>query len=298
MNLIKSLVPFEKNALATAVCLGLVAISPNIQAITLTANTSADVLDGSPVTDTQINPLVVNSYARKSIATGDSYSTAKGNDTGWMYARAEGQGTFSSMAQIQQVVSFTNTSAFAQSYAFDYTINLGSLTNPVYSQLSAGDFMSTSNKVSIKLNGLEIFNSEAALLTTAGTGPVNNSTLTTNGTVLGAYSANALNYGWGASSGTLDLGIFNVGESFTLVYDIFTYASSNLTYSSCSSLGDGYGCAKSQFGDPNGFSSTPVDGNTVIGTQVSSVPEAGTLLLFGTGLAGLAFTRRRKARKH
>ncbi len=300
MNVFKPLAPFERNALSAAVCLGLTLISPNIQAVTFNADTSADLLNGSPaVTDSQTNPSSVVSSSSQLSSTGDSFSIAKGDDTGRIYTRAEGQGTFSSVARIQQVVNFTNTSAFAQSYAFDYMINPGSLVNADYSILNIGDFISTSNTVSIKLDGTEIFNSEATLRTIGtASSVVNSSSLATNGAVLGTYTSNAGFYGWTAFSGTLDLGIFNPNQSFTIEYDITTYASSNLKTSTCSTLGDGYGCAKSQFGDPNSISGTPIDNTTVTGTQVSSVPEAGALLLFGTGLAGLAFTRRRKARKH
>ena len=312
---INTFIPFSRNALSTAVCLGLVAISPNVQAVVL--NGSATTSTGT-TSDAQFdsNPTAVNVYSSSNDAEGDSYSAARGNDAGWMYSYAQGSNTFSSTGNIQQVVEFTNTSAFAQSYSFDFTINRGSLSSYLYPP-AAGYTATSSNKAVIKLNGVEIFNSEATLTTTdAG------STLTTSGTTLGTYSAGSSGYSWSAFSDTLDLGTFGVGESFTLEYDIFTLASSNAIQGPeiCETYGDygdyGYGdggefggeggtyCysqqasyARSQFGDPNGLESTPIDTTTVTG-QRATVTEESSFLLFGAGIAGLAFSRRRKNRNN
>ena len=310
---IQQAIPFNKNILSTAVCMGLVAMSPNVQAVTLNANTSATSGTSTDMqADTQTNYVNVYSSAFDTAGSG-GYSTAAGNDSGWMYSSAGGSNTFLSTSNIQQVVNFTNTSAFAQSYAFDFTINFGSLTASNYAPTGLGEFVTASNKVSIKLNGVEIFNSEATL-TTDDTGT---SSLTTVGTVLGTYSAGSDYYSWSPFSDTLDLGVFGVGESFTLEYDIFTFANSNGSpNASCGGYGFygdyGYGVdiiafggegfcdrtsAYAQFGDPNGLSSTPINSSTVT-SQPASVPEESSFLLFGAGLAGLAFSRRRRSRKN
>ena len=302
-------IPYSKSALSTAVCLGLVAISPNVQAVVLNGQATA-TSGASTESNFDSNPTSLYVGANAFDTTGDASAAAAGNDSGWMYSRSSGTNTFTASSNIQQVVDFVNVSPFAQSYSFDFTINQGSLSSYLYNT-GSGYSITTSNQVSIKLNGIEIFSSEATL-TTNDSG----SSLTTNGTVLGSYTAGSDFYSWSPFSGTLDLGIFGVGESFTLEYDIFTLATSNGVGSAeicVGGYGDyGYGdggefggegycytedatSARSQFGDPNGLSSMPIDDTTVTGKQ-ASVSEDASFLLFGAGLAGLAFSRRRKNR--
>ncbi len=300
--------PFQKNALSAAVCLGLIVAASNAQAAVLTAGAAVDLQTAATVSTTATDPAWVSVGEYESDATGQGFASGSGSDDGFMFSRASGDGFFSAEGYIQQTVEFTNTSGIAQNYFFDFTINNGALSTYNYVPLLAGEYVQAGNTVAIQLNGADIYTSNATLLTD-DTG----SSLTTTGSVLGSYTAGSDYYSWGTYSGTLDLGVFNPGESFLLEYDIFTFADSNVDrldsgYGEC-----GYGgwggdelwlveecggwfvtSAGSRFGDPNGISGMPINPTTVTST---SVPEPGLLFLLGGGVAGLAFARRNRARK-
>ncbi|MCF6218745.1 MAG: PEP-CTERM sorting domain-containing protein [Gammaproteobacteria bacterium] len=299
--------PFQKNALSAAVCLGLIAMVPAAQATILTASATVELQSSAPLTDMATGPSSVSVYSNGADSTGYAYGAAWGNDSGDMFSRASGNGFFSAESHIQQAVEFTNDSGTAQSYSFDFTINSGSLWAQNYATFGAGEYVQAGNAVAIKLNGVNVFTSDATLLNSEG--GIN---LSTNGVALGSYVAGSNNYGWGTYTGTLDLGIFNAGDTFLLEYDIFTFTDSNVaTLSNCE---DGYGgwgeeiggdneisCwfnsdGSSRFGDPNGINGMPITSHTVTGTP-ASVPEPGLLFLLGGGVAGLAFARRNRARK-
>jgi len=291
--------PFKKNAISSAICVGLLALAPNAHALVINA-IATSTLSTNNVTDSDTGNTNATADTAIQDSNGFSLATAQGNDSGWMYARAYGEGIFTSESSIQQSVEFTNTSTSLQNYFFDFTINFGSLDTRGISLID-DDLMTASNEVSIKLNGVEIFNSSAEL--------VNNATgvnLTTSGLVLGSYVSGSDEYRWSPYNDKLDLGIIGIGETFTLDYDITTFASSNVASTICD---DGYGdvgsegslCfanwTRSQFGDPNGFSSVPINSNTVTSSSPAvAVSEPSALLLLGGGIAGLAFSRRRKQR--
>lgn len=298
--------PFPKSALSAAVCLGLVVAASNAQAMVLTAEATVALPLSAPVTESEIDPSYVSVYVGDYGASGDAYASAWGDDSGDMFARSSGGGSFDADSSIRQSVEFTNTTATAQNYSFDFTINNGSLSAYDYNTLAVGEYVQAANDVAIMLNGVDIFTSQATLmLTDSGT------TLTTGGIELGTYTTNSDYYSWGTYTGTLDLGIFNPGESFLLEYDILTSADSNISSSfGCESEGYGdfgngdwigeefsfcysnYGA--SRFGDPNSINGMPISPLTV--TSVS-VPEPGMLFLLAGGVAGLAFAGRKRARK-
>ncbi|MCF6218744.1 MAG: PEP-CTERM sorting domain-containing protein [Gammaproteobacteria bacterium] len=299
--------PFQKNALSAAVCLGLIAAASNAQATILTAGATVDLDIATTVSTTGTDPVHVNVSEYLYDANGGGYASGWGNDSGSMFSSASGNGFFSAEGHIQQSVEFTNNSGVAQSYSFDFTINNGALSAYAYDTLVGGEYVQAGNTVAIQLNGVDIYTSNATLLTDAS-----GSDLTTSGAVLGSYTAGSSSYSWGTYTGTLDLGIFNPGESFLLEYDIFTFAESNVAGLIATDCGfDGpeqdwwaEECGSwfvtsggSRFGDPNGINGMPITNNTVTGNPPASVPEPGLLFLLGGGVAGLAFARRNRARK-
>lgn len=299
--------PFPKSALSAAVCLGLIVATSNAQAMVLTAEATVAIPPSAPVTDFETDPSDVYAYADDYGPSGDAYASAWGDDSGDMFARSSGNGSFDAGSSIRQSVEFTNTTGTAQNYFFDFTINNGSLSAyDYYNSLAAGEYVQAANDVAIMLNGVDIFTSQATLVSTdSGT------TLTTSGIELGTYTTGSDYYSWGTYTGTLDLGVFNPGEGFLLEYDILTSANSNASSSlfGCEGyggLGDdnwwwleemgscftNYGA--SRFGDPNGINGMPISPLTV--TSVS-VPEPSMLFLLAGGVAGLAFAGRKRARK-
>jgi len=305
--------PLEKNIFTTAVCFSLLAVTSNANALILSA-------DANVQANTVINPQVVDVDANSVNATNSAYqgvhssrAAGKGRDDGWMYSYAGGSGIFESQGHIKQRIDFTNDTGEAQNYFYDFTINFGSLTANSYEPLAAGDFVKAGNDVSITLNNVEIFASSAELTkTSTGSG------LIANGAFLGSYSANSDYYSWDSYAGTLDLGVFDIGDSFFLEYDIFTNASSNVAASTCVGEDGGddelefeirttntlvnYECATnygySHFGDPNSISGIPqaptAMANNLYSSPASAVPEPSSLFLLGGGALGFAFTRRRQ----
>ncbi len=298
-------VPFKKNVRFAAVCFGLVtmAMASSAQAVVLNAEATINLQSyGVPYTENDTSSFNASMGLYDADASGSSYAAGRGDDNGWMYSYAGGGGYFDSQGRIQQSVEFTNNSGVAQNYSFDFTINFGSLSAYNYEPLTGNGFVSSGNNVAIRLDGVDLFTSEAELM--------NNSSgtmLSTDGVVLGSYASGSNSYSWGEYTGVLDLGVFNPGESFLLEYDIVTFSNSNVAGSgsaSCSEGGEGegeYGCyptyGYSQFGDPSGVSGMPITNVTVTGSAVHAVPEPGLLLLLCGGIAGLAFSGRKRARK-
>jgi len=301
-------VPFKKNVLFAAVCLGLVTMASSAQAVVLNAEATINLQTyGAPYTEGDTNSVYASMGLYDADASGASYAAGRGNDNGWMYSYAGGEGYFDSQGRIQQTVEFTNDSGVAQNYSFDFTINFGSLSAYNYEPLTGGDFVRSGNNVAIRLDGVDLFTSEAELMNNdSGT------TLSTDGVLLGSYASGSNSYSWGEYTGVLDLGVFNPGESFFLEYDIVTFSSGNVAAAGSCSDGEwggdgfgeefGYGCyyptyGYSQFGDPNGISGMPISNTTVTSSAVHAVPEPGLLLLLCGGVAGLAFSGRKRARK-
>lgn len=308
--------PFQKKALALALGSCFTVISPITHALVLNADAdyslpgvgaSSSASDGPSAT--QVDAFIDSPFT---FFPDGASAAGRGNSTGWMYSRAGGGGSYTAGGHIQQRHEMTNTSLTAMAYSFDFTISQGSLSTYNSDSFVGSEHAIAAYNVAIKLNNNVIWESAASLLTDA-TG----SSLVQSGTPLGTYSTSNF-YSWGVYTDTLSLGVFNPGDSFVLEYDIFTEALGDTGYVSCGNNGygdDGYGgdfgdlpedllrppaadsCSKgssyAQFGDPNGFSSMPINNSTVV---AAPVPEPGALLLMAGGAAGLAYARRRKSR--
>ena len=273
---------------------------------------------------THSDPTGSSSYLDYNMSGQDpnTRGAAAGNDSGWMYSRAGGQGSyFSHTSVVTQNVDLENDSGVDQNYNYSFAINFGSLsaynsgfTNPL-------EFSTAGYEVAILVNNVSLWQSAFMLTNTMDTGAVGSG----SGTSLSAYTAGHEYYSWPEYFGNLNLGLLGSGQSLTLSYSIKTFVAGNHT-ASCNGYGtptaveetdmqlmaatiiedcdNGYGNygypnfngdTYAQFGDPNGFSSTPVAfNNQNITPQRQSVDEPATLALAGLGLAGLAFRRRQQ----
>jgi len=293
---------FQKSALALAMGSCLTVVSPITQAVVLKADAdyslprvavSGSMSDGPSATNVNANiggPSFLY-YPDNASATG------QGNDSGWMYSGANGSGFYTAGGHIQQRHEMTNAGTAAMAYNFNFTISQGSLRATDSRGYLGAEYALAAYDVTIKLNNSVIWQSAATLRN-----DIAGSSLAQSGTPLAAYTPTSDNYAWTPYSDTLSLGIFNPGDRFILEYDIFTKALGDTGYAGdCGDIpGNLSGlCAKgwssTQFGDPNGFSSMPINNSTVMAAPVS-VPEPSALLLMAGGAAGLVYARRRKSR--
>lgn len=143
-----------------------------------------------------------------------------GDSAGNFGSRVSGTGDF----------SITGQYSFSESY-------VASMVNPVFSfnivpgelafynlpALSGSDQLSASYLLDIRLNGVSIWDSYALLL-------INSSgqSLTQTGTTLTNAALTGNQYAWDSHSQSLTLNGINIGDTFTLDYDLTTIASSNI----------------------------------------------------------------------
>ncbi len=305
---------YRKTAVATAVLAALAGMQ-TAQAIMLTSESSYMTMvtsgNDGPVSD----PASVSTDAYGGDPDGYSYASTAGraNDSGWIYARAGGDGWYDSETTVMLSESFTNNSGLTQNYFFDFTINQGSISAFEHMSFDPNGFVLAGYEVSILLNDIAIWESYAQIkIDDASSVSFDNA-----GVVLGTYTPGSDYYSWSSYSDTLALGTINPGESFTLEYEINAFSSGDTGSFNCydyyggggdfdqPALNDGdfgYGdCASgngyAQFGDPQGVSSMPISNNQLRSTPAQSVPEPASLALLAAGLGGLAAARRRRNNK-
>ncbi len=249
--------------------------------------------------------LDYNSYGQDPNTRG----AAAGNDSGWMYSRSGGQGSyFSHYSIVTQSVDLQNDSGFDQNYIYDFAINFGSLSAYNFSFNTALEYSIAGYEVEIAVNNSAMWQSSFTVTTDLASGSVGSGT----GVSLAAYSNGNNYFSWPEYTGNLGLGLLGNGQSLTLTYSIKTFVAGNHA-TSCNGYGssecNGYGYGGygnygylnfsgdtyAQFGDPNSFSGTPVAFNSQnIRPQRDDIAAPGTLALAGLGLAGLAFRRRKQ----
>lgn len=220
-----------------------------------------------------------------------TYGTAEGDDSGFMYALAYGQGdTYSQYATTEHVVTVQNDESFAQTFSYDFEILRGGLQAYGDDFASHSDIATAGYNIDILLNGLSIWNSNASLTTTQGF----NSNLQGSGQMLGSYSSNSDFYSWDTYNDTLNLGDVAANSSFNLAYRVTSFVSGNFTDGCVDEL-CGLNESYAQFGDPFSFNGTPIFANNLINSvaaPTTQVVETESLALASLGLLGLAFRRR------
>jgi hypothetical protein len=206
-------------ALAALLALTSTALHAQVQSIVATGSYKLD--SDLPVSVTQSGPPSVDvvafpfSNSGPSSAVHHSYGSTSGN----FGSRSSGSGVFDVMGSFTIVQSFTNTSALAQKATFNFEITPGSLSNFVASTFTGSQFVSAGIKFDIKKDGSSIWGSAATLTTNAG-----GTAYTQTGANLYTPDATPLSYSINGGSNSIDLGVINAGATFTLSYELSTFA--------------------------------------------------------------------------
>ncbi len=285
----------NKLALAIGVTFTALATTPSYALIISTSVQSSAFVthSGLPAaTDLDGPASSVYSYAESYDNGTGGYTYATGDDTGYsdLFTAAsvyDEVASASAGAKILHTAVITNDSVSAQNIDFNFLISGGRVDS--FQGFWLGGFNSTEAGVTadIRVNGLSLWNSSAAIGYSGG-----GLSVTLGGTDLGG-TEDWNSYTWGNYNGFLNLGSLAAGASFTLEYELNTYVNLYLSES---------GYAAARISDPFDFNSSPlfaIDNFTTTPTNTGNpaeVPEPANTLLLGAGLAALAF-RRRKERK-
>lgn len=259
---------------------------------------------------------------------------AWGNADGVSGARAEGDGTYSSLGRFSSVQTVTNNFAGPAGVSYDFLIYGGNIWvalasaydddwNPILAPLADGESVSSGYTVSVLVNNTVAWTSQA-VLTLSGPTP-ETVALTKTGADLNSglsdpdsWSDGYWEYYWNSFEGSLDLGLLDPGEELLLEYRLEVFAEGNVgVYAFGGGSGYGYGggfcgggffvsevgsggddsaaaCSGGRIGDPFNLGLDPFGPTGVTLTQVAGVPEPGSLGLLAAGLGALAWLRRRR----
>ena len=142
----------------------------------------------------------------------------------------------------------------------------------------------------ISLDGVDVFTATALLEDVLTVDPLNPPPLIETGTDLGGtYFGGGNNFGYNFDpfNGSVDLGIFDAGDAFTLEYLITTTVVGRGTESG----------ATASVEDPFNVTGTGTYGGGIIATEVTSVPVPATVVLFLAGFLALGLTRSHRNRQ-
>lgn len=231
-------------------------------------------------TDSGSYGTILSSVTYEYAGTTRGSATASGNQGGRIASDSRffyGEGNFNSN-------NVTATTSWAETYnidsAGDYFWDF-TLTNGRLAILGQATNMTAGYSLSIFIDGNQAWNSIFEIKTNSQglmTTYLNGTDLGGNNfIVVGSEGLEEAGFEFASFSDYLDLGFFELGDSFDLVYSVETYVS-----------GPAYGFgAESYWGDPTDLTSGGMSGTLRL-TGNQPVPEASTLLLLGSGLAGLA----------
>lgn len=226
-----------------------------------------------------------------------------GNVNGTFGSRSSGLGDYDVTGTFNYNDTITNTGSVNQNLSFSFTVIPGNLTVDDGGVIfGAGQQVGSSINIDIMINGVSLFNSFTQLLLT-GDGATNTTSFSETGTSLGGtLSGNG--YSYNSFSQTVSLGTLAPGASLNFDYILETVAFGNVSGGCSTGGGDiplavitevpgggltGCGSSFVNSGDP-----LTVGGPTNTFQFNVTVPEPGSILLWGAGLAGLSYARRRQ----
>lgn len=294
-----------KLAIAIAALIGAAPLTSQAAVITLsltgdTETTAETDTDSDSNTDTSDIYVGSDSYDNYSYAS----AHANAGTSGWFYSTASGNGdAFEATSTIMQQYEVENDGG-DQFFDFNFDVMNGSLTvdcgdtgygdygdygvaafslfsvvSPSYACL-ADEQVKAEYTASILLNGVEVWFSSASM--DADSLGID---FSADGAMFGTYTSGSNYYYWGSQNYTLNLGLIAAGASFTLDYIVTTHVIG-------STASNSYPYGYAQFGDPNGFSGTPVSS---FSSRTADVPAPATLGLLGLGLSALLWRRNRRS---
>ena len=227
-----------------------------------------------------------------SICGGGYYRTCEGSATSSplefsTFSRNSGIGYMSTTAGF--VDTWTNTSGHTQSYTFDFHLaNADLYIRDTYGENNGRPMdlqPETGFSARILVNGVSVWDTSRSLLLD-GNGPH----LFTSGADIGSGLPGNLpffSYSYDYS-GSVNLGSFDAGSSFSIEYELSSYANNRFDPGNC-----GWECLEvsARIGDPFALNAASAI------HEVSAVPEPETYALFLTGLAAMGAVIRRKNKK-
>ena len=176
-------------------------------------NTAPTVLQDAYPTD----PVEVRQFLDAGLDSAGLHSY--GSSSGFFGTRSSGGGTYNVSSSFHIAETIVNTSAYAQTATFNFTIAPGLIMNAIGSPLTGNDFVKSGLVFSVKRDGVSVFDSMGTLTT-----DIAGSHFESSGYDLYAPSGHSY-YSINGTSLTINLGAIAAGASFTLSYDLSSFAS-------------------------------------------------------------------------